>query len=93
MLLSGKWGPYNVIGQCLDRVKRIKTGTLQRFPEYELENSQCRTEPGQTFGTREYPNSSDGAQILSLTEIYEVTAKHLYEYLWVENLSGKIQSR
>ena len=44
MLLSGKWGPYNVIGQCLDRVKRIKTDNLQRFLEYELENSQCRTE-------------------------------------------------
>ena len=61
MLLSSKWGPYNVIGQCLDRVERIKTGTLQCFPKYELAVSQCRTEPGQTFGTREYPNSSDGA--------------------------------
>jgi hypothetical protein len=61
MLLSDKWMPYHIIRPCLDRVERIKTDTLQRFPEYELENSQCRTEPGQTFGAREYPNSSDGA--------------------------------
>ena len=58
MLLSGKWGPYNVIGQCLERLERIKTDTLQRFLEYELENSQCRTEPGPAIESREYPNSS-----------------------------------
>lgn len=61
MLLSGKWGPYNVVGQCLDRVERIKTGTLQRFPEYELANSQCTTEPEPAIESREYPNSSDRA--------------------------------
>ena len=61
ILLSDKWGPYHTIEQCLDRVDRMKTDTLERLPEYELENSQCRTEPGQSFGTREYPNSSDGA--------------------------------
>ena len=61
MLLSGKWGPYNVFGQCLDRVERIKTGTLQRFPEYELVVSQCRTEPRPAIESRKYPNSSDRA--------------------------------
>ena len=58
MLLSGKWGP---IGQCLDRVERIKTDTFQRFPEYELAVSQCRTEPGPAIESRDYPNSSDRA--------------------------------
>ena len=61
ILLSDKWGPYHTIEQCLDRVDRMKTDTLERLPEYELENSQCRTEPGQTFGTIEYPSSSSGA--------------------------------
>ena len=33
MLLSGKWGPYNVIGQCLDRVERLNwhLATLSRI--------------------------------------------------------------
>ena len=61
MLLSDKRGPYHTIEQCLDRVDRMKTDALKIFSEYELENSQCRTEPGQAFGSREYPNSSDGA--------------------------------
>ena len=92
MLLSDKRGPYNTIEQCLDRVDSMKTDTIKIFPEYELENSQCRTEPGQAFGTREYPNSSDGAQFFSFIEMYGVMKKHLYEYLWVERLSGKIGS-
>ena len=61
MLLSDTRGPYHTIELCLDRIERMKIDTLQLFPEYELENSQCRTEPGQAFGSREYPNSSEGA--------------------------------
>ena len=61
MLLSDNRGPYHTIEQCLDRIEQIKTDSFRKFPKYELENSQCRTEPGQTFGTREYPSSSDGA--------------------------------
>ena len=60
MLLSDKWGPYYTIEQCLDRIDGIKTDSLRKFPKYELENSQCRTEPGQAFGSREYPTSSSG---------------------------------
>ena len=61
MLLSDNKGPYHTVEQCLDRIEQIKTDSFRKFPKYELENSQCRTEPGQTFGTREYPSSSDGA--------------------------------
>ena len=61
ILLSDNWGPYHTIEQCLDRIERMKADSSRTLPNYELENSQCRTEPGQTFGTREYPNSSDGA--------------------------------
>ena len=61
ILLSDTAGPYDTIEQCLDRIERMKADSSRTLPNYELENSQCRTEPGQTFGTREYPNSSDGA--------------------------------
>ena len=53
-------GPYQTIEQCLDCLERMKTDTLRSFPGYELKNSQCRNEPGQAFGSREYPNSSSG---------------------------------
>ena len=59
-VLSGKWGPYQTIEQCLDCLERMKTDTLRSFPGYELKNSLCRNEPGQAFGSREYPNSSSG---------------------------------
>ena len=61
MLLSDNRGPYHTIEQCLDRIEQIKTDSFRKFPKYELENSQCRTEPGQTFGTKKYPSSSSGA--------------------------------
>ena len=61
MLLSDNWGPYYSIQQCLDRVERMRTDSLRKFPHYELDNTQCRTEPGQSFGTKEYPSSSSGA--------------------------------
>ena len=61
MLLSDNWGPYNSIEECLNRTKQMQTDSLNKFPKYELENSQCRTEPGQTFGTKKYPSSSSGA--------------------------------
>ena len=61
MLLSDNWGPYNSIQQCLDRAERMRADSLRKFPRYELEDSQCRTEPGQAFGTKEYPSSSSGA--------------------------------
>ncbi len=51
--------PDHIIGPCLDREERIKTDTLQRFSECELEKSQCGTEPGPAWGSIEYPNSSD----------------------------------
>ncbi len=61
ILMSDNWGPYHTIEQCLDRIKRMQSDSLRSLPEYELENSQCRTERGQTYGTREYPKSSSGA--------------------------------
>ena len=61
MLLSDNWGPYYSIQQCLDRTERMRTDSLRKFPRYELEDSQCRAEPGQAFGTKEYPRSSSGA--------------------------------
>ena len=76
MLLSGKWGPYNVIGQCLDRVKRIKTDNLQRFLEYELENSQCRTETWPAMKVENIQIAVIEPKLFSLTEIYGV-AKYI----------------
>ena len=39
MLLSDNWGPYYSIQQCLDRVERMRTDSLRKFPHYELENT------------------------------------------------------
>ncbi|BCV05988.1 MAG: hypothetical protein CM15mV122_290 [uncultured marine virus] len=61
MLLSGKWGPYNVIGQCLDRVKRIKTDNLQRFLEIRIRKLSVEDRNMTGYESREYPNSSDRA--------------------------------
>ena len=46
IIMSDKWGPYQTIEQCLDRIARMQTDSLRVLPEYELENSQCRTEKG-----------------------------------------------
>ena len=61
ILLSDNWGSYHTIEQCLVRIERMKADPFRTLSKYELENSLRRTEPGQTFGTREYPHSSDGA--------------------------------
>ena len=61
ILLSDTQGPYYSIQLCLDRAERMRSDSLRIFPHYELEDTQCKTEPGQSFGTKEYPGSSSGA--------------------------------
>ena len=58
LLLSDNWGPYYTIDQCIDRIDRMHSDSLRTLPTYKLEYSHCRKVPGQTYGSKKYPNSS-----------------------------------